>query len=334
MKFIFANPEMLGLLLLVPLLVWWRQRLRWSSSLRLATVAPFRHIPPSPWLRVRQGLVVLRGVALGCLVVALARPQQPVGEAKAASEGIDIVLALDISGSMLAEDFEKDGKRQSRVEVVKDVVKEFIGKRPNDRIAMIVFAGRPYTVCPLTLDHDWLVNSLPRVRVGLIEDGTAIGSGLGSAVNRLRDIKAKSRVAVLLTDGVNNTGKLAPTMAAEAAKALGIKVYTIGVGAGGIAPLPVMDAEGRKLGYRTIQADLDEDLLKRMAERTGGQYFRATDTRQLQQIYATIDRLEKRKLEAPSYRQMNELFPWCLWPGLALLLVEVGLSQTRLRKLP
>jgi Ca-activated chloride channel family protein len=235
---------------------------------------------------------------------------------------------------MLAEDFEKDGKRQSRVEVVKDVVKEFIGKRPNDRIAMIVFAGRPYTVCPLTLDHDWLVNSLPRVRVGLIEDGTAIGSGLGSAVNRLRDIKAKSRVAVLLTDGVNNTGKLAPTMAAEAAKALGIKVYTIGVGAGGIAPLPVMDAEGRKLGYRTIQADLDEDLLKRMAERTGGQYFRATDTRQLQQIYATIDRLEKRKLEAPSYRQMNELFPWCLWPGLALLLVEVGLSQTRLRKLP
>jgi Ca-activated chloride channel family protein len=220
------------------------------------------------------------------------------------------------------------------VTVVKEVVRDFITKRTNDRLAMIAFAGRPYTVCPLTLDHDWLIEGLDRVRVGLIEDGTAIGSALGSSVNRLRDIKAKSRVVVLLTDGCNNAGRLAPDVAADAARALGIKVYTIGVGAGGIAPMPVVDPAGRTLGYRMMQADLDEPLLKRMAEKTRGQYFRATDTRQLQQIYETIDKLEKRKIEAPSYRQMRELFPWFAWPGLALLLVEVGLGQTRLRKLP
>jgi Ca-activated chloride channel family protein len=334
MKLIFANPWLLTLLALVPLVVWWRQRLRWSSALRLATVAPFRQIPPSPWLRVRQGLVVLRGVALACLVIALARPQQPIGEVKAQAEGIDIVLCLDISGSMLAEDFEKDGRRYSRVDIVKEVVREFIGKRPHDRLAMVVFAGRPYTVCPLTLDHDWMIGSLDRVRVGLIEDGTAIGSGLGASVNRLRDIKAKSRVVVLLTDGVNNAGKLAPDLAADAAKAMGVKVYTIGAGSGGVAPIPVLNQQGQKMFYRTMQADLDEPLLTRIAEKTGGLYFRATDTKRLQEIYATIDKLEKRKLEAPSYRQMREMFGWFLWPGLAMLLVEVGLGQTRLRKLP
>jgi Ca-activated chloride channel family protein len=334
MNYTFANPWLLLLLLLVPPLIWWRQQHRWAASLRFASVAPLMQFAPSPWLRLRRGLVVLRGVALVCLVVAFARPQKPLSEEKAVTEGIDIVLCLDVSGSMLAEDFEKDGHRKNRVTVVKDVVRDFITKRTNDRLAMIAFAGRPYTVCPLTLDHDWLIEGLDRMRVGLIEDGTAIGSALGSSVNRLRDIKAKSRVVVLLTDGCNNAGKLAPDVAADAARALGIKVYTIGVGAGGIAPMPVVDPAGRTLGYRMMQADLDEPLLKRMAEKTRGQYFRAADTRQLQQIYETIDKLEKRKIEAPSYRQMRELFPWFAWPGLALLLVEVGLGQTRLRKLP
>jgi Ca-activated chloride channel family protein len=334
MNFTFANPWLLVLLALVPPLVWWRQRHRWAASLRFASVAPLLRFPPSPWLRLRQGLIVLRSVALACLVIAFARPQKPISEEKAVAEGIDIVLCLDVSGSMMAEDFEKDGHRRSRVDVVKEVVRDFIGKRTNDRLAMIAFAGRPYTVCPLTLDHDWLLEGLDRVRIGLIEDGTAIGSALGSAMNRLRDIKAKSRIIVLLTDGGNNAGRLSPDVAADAARALGIKVYTIGVGAGGIAPMPVTDPMGRTLGYRMIQADLDEDLLKRIADKTHGQFFRAADMRQLQQIYETIDRLEKRKIEAPSYRQMQELFPWFAWPGLALLLVEVGLAQTRLRKLP
>ena len=277
---------------------------------------------------------MLRGLALGFLVVALARPQQPVGETKIMAEGIDIVLCLDVSGSMLAEDYEVEGRRRSRIDVVKEVVKDFILRRTNDRISMIAFAGRPYTVCPLTLDHDWVVTRLETVRPGLIEDGTAIGSGLGASVNRLRELKAKSRVVVLLTDGVNNAGKLTPDMAADAAQSLGIKLYTIGAGSEGVAPMPVQDPQGRPLGYRMIQADLDEALLKRMAEKTGGRYFRAADTKQLQQIYATIDKLEKRKIEAPSYQQMHELFAWFLWPGLAMLVVEVGLGQTRLRKLP
>ena len=334
MNFTFAHPWLLLLLLLVPPLIWWRQRYRWAASLRFSGVAPLLQFSPSPWLRLRQGLILLRGVALACLVVAFARPQKPLAEEKAVTEGIDIVLCLDVSGSMLAEDFEKDGHRRSRVDVVKEVVHDFIVKRANDRIAMIAFAGRPYTVCPLTLDHDWLIEGLDRVRIGLIEDGTAIGSALGSSVNRLRDIKARSRIVVLLTDGGNNAGRLSPDVAAEAARALGIKVYTVGVGAGGVAPMPVRDAMGRTLGYQMMQADLDEPLLKRMAEKTNGQFFRAADTQQLRQIYETIDKLEKRKIEAPSYRQMRELFPWFAWPGLALLLVEVGLGQTRLRKLP
>jgi Ca-activated chloride channel homolog len=334
MNFTFANPWLLLLLALVPPLVWWRQRHRWAASLRFASVAPLMQFPPSPWLRLRQGLVVLRSLALACLVVAFARPQKPIAEEKAVAEGIDIVLCLDVSGSMMAEDFEKDGHRVSRVDTVKEVVHDFILKRTHDRVAMIAFAGRPYTVCPLTLDHDWLLEGLDRVRIGLIEDGTAIGSALGSAMNRLRDIQAKSRVIVLLTDGGNNAGRLSPDKAADAARALGIKVYTIGVGSGGLAPMPIIDRLGRKLGYQTIQADLDEDLLKRIADKTHGQFFRAAETKQLQQIYDTIDKLEKRKIEAPSYRQMQELFPWFAWPGLALLLVEVGLAQTRLRKLP
>ena len=334
MNFTFANPWLLLLLALVPPLVWWRHQRRWTASLRFASVAPLLQFPASPWLRLRQGLVVLRAVALTCLVIAFARPQKPISEEKAVAEGIDIVLCLDVSGSMMAEDFEKDGHRLSRVDVVKEVVRDFIGKRTNDRMAMIAFAGRPYTVCPLTLDHDWVIEGLDRVRIGLIEDGTAIGSALGSAMNRLRDIQAKSRVIVLLTDGCNNAGRLSPDKAADAARALGIKVYTIGVGSGGIAPMPIMDPFGRRLGYQRIQADLDEDLLKRIADKTHGQFFRAADTKQLKQIYETIDKLEKRKIEAPSYRRMHEMFPWFAWPGLALLLVEVGLVQTRLRKLP
>ena len=334
MNLTFAHPWLLLLLAAVPWLVWQQRRRRWSASLRFASVTSMRHVRPSPWLRLRQGLPLLRAAALGCLVVAFARPQKPLGEEKQTAEGIDIVLCLDVSGSMLAEDFEKEGRSRSRVDVVRDVVRDFIERRTNDRIAMIAFAGRPYTVCPLTLDHDWLTSHLDRVRVGLIEDGTAIGSALGSSVNRLRDIKAKSRVVVLLTDGNNNAGRLAPDAAADAAKAMGIKVYTIGVGAGGVARMPMVDPMGRTMGFRMIQADLDEELLKRMAEKTGGQYFRAADARQLKQIYETIDKLEKRKIDAPSYRRMRELFPWFVWPGLALLLVEIGLSQTRLRKLP
>ena len=334
MNFTFANPWLLLLLALVPPLVWWRQQHRGSASLRFASVAPLLQLLPSPWLRLRRGLIVLRAVALACVVAALARPQKPLSEEKAVAEGIDIVLCLEVSGSMMAEDVEKDGHRLSRLDAVKEVVRDFIGKRGNDRLAMIAFAGRPYTVCPPTLDHDWLLDGLDRLRIGLIEDGTAIGSALGSAMNRLRDLDAKSRIIVLLTDGGNNAGRLSPDNAADAADALGIKIYTIGVGSGGVAPMPVMDPTGHVVGHRMIQADLDENLLKRIADKTQGQFFRAADAQQLQRIYETIDTLEKRKIEAPSYRQMQELYPWFLWPALALILVEVGLAQTRLRKLP
>lgn len=284
-------------------------------------------------LKLSGNLIFLRLAAVSLLIVALARPQSPIEDSKIESEGIDIVLAIDCSTSMLAEDFKIGGKRQNRLEVVKDVVKDFINGRSNDRIGLVAFAARAYTVSPLTLDYGWLMQNLTRIKTNMIEDGTAIGSGLTSALNRLRDTEAKSKVVILLTDGRNNTGKISPFTAAEAAKALKVKVYTIGAGTKGFAPYPAKDFFGNTV-YQPVQIDIDEDTLKEIASLTGAKYFRATDTESLRGIYKEIDRLEKTRIEEKGYLEYNELFPLFLVIGLSLLSLEIVLSNTLLRKLP
>jgi Ca-activated chloride channel family protein len=267
------------------------------------------------------------------MILGLARPQSPVADSKIQSEGIDIVLAIDCSTSMLAEDFMLQGKRQNRIEVVKNVVRDFIKGRKNDRIGLVVFAARAYSVCPLTLDYGWLLNNLERIKTGMIEDGTAIGSGLATSLNRLRGTKAKSKVVILLTDGRNNTGKTSPLTAAEAAKALQVKVYTIGAGARGLVPYPVKDFFGNTV-YQPMQIDIDEDTLTKIASQTQAKYFRATDTESLKGIYREIDHLEKTPIEEKGYLEYRELFPLFLLAALALLFLEIILGNTYFRKIP
>jgi Ca-activated chloride channel family protein len=240
---------------------------------------------------------------------------------------------VDVSGSMLAEDFQLASGRASRLDVVKSVVKEFVSARSQDRVGLVLFAGRAYTQCPLTLDHGWLLQNLERAQIGMIEDGTAVGAGLATAVNRLRASTAKSKFVVLLTDGQQNAGRITPTTAAEAAAALGIKVYTIGAGTKGMAPFPARDLFGNKV-YRPMAVDIDEEALEKVAKTTGGRYFRATDTESLRGIYSEIDRAEKTEFQAPDYADYRELYPWALWPALALLGLELVLADTRLRKIP
>ena len=284
-------------------------------------------------LKLSQNLIYLKFLAVALLIFALARPQTPVADSKIQSEGIDIVLALDCSTSMLAEDFKLGGQRQSRIEVIKNVVKDFIMGRKNDRIAIVAFASRAYTVCPLTLDYGWLLDNLERVKTGLVEDGTAIGSGIATSLNRLKDSKAKSKVVILLTDGRNNMGKISPLTAAEAAKALKIKVYTIGAGAKGMAPYPVKDFFGNTV-YQPMEIDIDEDTLIKIADATEAKYFRATDTESLRKIYKEIDALEKTTIEDKGYLEYNELFSVFLILSVSILLLDIVLSNTILRKIP
>jgi Ca-activated chloride channel family protein len=267
------------------------------------------------------------------MIVALARPQEPIDETKVFVEGINMVLALDTSGSMMAMDFEMAGNRVDRLAVVKMVVEEFVKHRPNDRIGVVAFASQAYTVCPLTLDHDWLEKNLERVKLGMIEDGTAIGSAITASLNRIKGIEAKDKVVILLTDGRNNAGKISPISAAEAAKAIGVRIYTIGVGTKGLVPYPVKDMFGNVV-LQPVEIEMDEDLLKKIADTTGGRYFRATDTASLWDIYKEIDKLEKTKIEEIGYHNYNELFPWFLYPGLLILLLEIFLSNTIFRRIP
>jgi Ca-activated chloride channel family protein len=240
---------------------------------------------------------------------------------------------MDCSGSMEALDFKVDGQPMSRLDIVKSVVSKFIDARPNDRIGLIGFAGAPYLVSPLTLDHDWLQQNLERVKIGSVEDGTAIGSALATSVNRLRDQPGKSKIVVLLTDGQNNAGKIIPETAAQAAKAMGVKVYTIAAGVRGEAPIPVTDAFGNKR-LAMAQVDVDEETLKKIAAETGGKFFRATDTESLKNIYAEIDRLEKTTHQLKKFEHHTELFAWAVVPALAVLGIGVGLGHTRFRRLP
>lgn len=284
-------------------------------------------------LKARRGLVLLKLLALIAVLTALARPQSPMEEAEIITEGIDIVLAVDVSTSMRAEDFVLHGQRQNRLEVVKDVVKEFIQKRHSDRIGMVVFAGRAYTICPLTLDYQWLLQNLERVRIAMVEDGTAIGSGINAALNRLKNTEAKSKIIILLTDGRNNAGKISPLTAAEAAKALKIRVYAIGAGSEDPVPYPFTDAFGRTV-YRPVRIEVDDYTLAKIALITGGKYYNANDTKALRDIYAEIDRLEKVPIKERGYFEYKELFPFFLIPGLLLLLLGIVLDNTVFRKIP
>ncbi|MBI4548873.1 MAG: VWA domain-containing protein [Ignavibacteriae bacterium] len=325
----FANPEFLFLLFLVPaMIIWyWRKQPKQFVELQVSTTKVFYTVPRSWRQRLRHFLFVLRLLALVLLTIALARPQSTSQGENVTTEGIDIVLTTDISGSMLAEDF-----RPNRIEAAKKVAIEFIDGRPNDRIGLVVFAGESFTQCPLTIDHGVVKNLLKEVKSGMIEDGTAIGMGLATAVSRIKDSQAKSRVIILLTDGVNNRGSIDPLTAAQIAQTLGIRVYTIGVGTIGMAPYPVQTPFGTQ--YQNVPAEIDEALLQKIADQTGAKYFRATDNRTLKTIYNEIDRLEKTKIEVTQFRRYKEEFYQAAMVAGAFLLLEVLLSQTVFRKIP
>jgi len=304
-----------------------------ASGLRFSSGELLGNLKSSLKLKLSQNIFFLRILSVSFIILAIARPSSPVEDSKIQSEGIDIVLAIDCSTSMLAEDFKLAGKRQNRIEVVKDVVKDFIRGRLQDRIAIVVFGARAYTVCPLTLDYNWLLENVERIKAGMVEDGTAIGSGIATSLSRLKDTKAKSKIIILLTDGRNNTGKISPQTAEEMAKALKIKVYTIGAGSRGMVPYPTKDFFGNTV-YQPVQIDIDEDLLMKTASETNAKYFRATDTESLREIYKEIDKMEKVKIEDKGYLEYNELFPYFLISGLVVLLLEIILANTFLRKLP
>jgi Ca-activated chloride channel family protein len=289
--------------------------------------------------RTRSGgfLAALRWLALACFIVALAQPRLTKSEQRVSASGIDIVVALDMSGSMRSEDFEVGDKRVNRFDLARTVLEGFIRKRPNDRIGLTVFASDAFTVTPLTLDHDFLVRNLGRLDLGAIDENrTAIGSALTISVNRLREVAdSKSRIVILMTDGQNNAGKVQPLTAAEAAQALKVKVYTIGVGSRGEAPMPVgRDPFSGRMMYRSVPVDIDEATLQKIADSTGGRYYRADNTAKFEAIYKEIDALEKTEKEVRKYSRHRELFVWAITPGLTLLLLELLLRHTRFRRLP
>jgi Ca-activated chloride channel family protein len=329
----FAQPEFLWLLLLIPLLAWLRGKFGGTPGVLFSTTRTVAKIGGRRRSRAGDFLTGLLYLALAVLILALARPQLGKTVTRVQASGVDIMLVIDVSRSMLAEDFTIGGQRANRIEAVKRVTEQFIRERPNDRIGIVAFAGRPYLVSPLTLDHDWLTQNLDRTQIGLVEDGTAIGSALASASNRLKDKESKTKLVVLLTDGDNNAGRVTPGTAAEAAKALGIKVYTIGSGSRGNAPYPFVDPFGRTV-YRQIPVEFDEETLKNIAQVTGGEYFRATDTQTLQRIFDEIDKLEKSQVEIQRVAQYRDLFPWFVAIGAALLAAETLLGQTIWRRLP
>ena len=330
---IIQSPLFFLLIPLILLLVYYFLRKRKQAGIKYPYEEFLKVGRPTFKVIFYRNLWILRLVVLVLLILALARFRKPLEGSKIQTEGVDIVLAIDTSTSMLAEDFTLNGRRVNRLDAVKDVVEKFIRARKTDRIGIVAFASRAYTVSPLTLDYSWLLENLKRVKIGMIEDGTAIGSGLSVALKRLEKSPAKSKVVILLTDGINNAGKISPLMAAEAAKALKVKVYTIGAGTKGLAPYPVKDFFGHTV-YQPIKIDIDEEALKQIAEKTGARYFRATDTKSLKDIYAEIDRLEKSPIEEKGFREYRELFWVFALPALFLIGLEVVLSGTWLRKLP
>ena len=330
----FAHPFLLLLLLLLPLAAWLKGRRGAPPAFVYSSVQLVRAMHSVTRSRAGGFLGSLRWLALAVFIVALAQPQLTKSTTEVKASGIDIVAALDLSGSMISEDFVVKGDRVNRVSMAKSVLKDFIDGRPNDRIGLVVFAAQAFIATPLTLDHDYLQASLARLDIGAINsDSTAIGDALATALNQLRAVKSKSKIIILATDGQNNSGKIDPLTAADAAAALGVKIYTIGIGEQGQAPMPVFMG-GQKVGYRNIPVDVDEKTLQAIADKTGGKYYRADNAEKFRQIYAEIDRLEKTEATINKYTQFKELFPWLVACGLVLLLAEVVLGQTILRRLP
>ena len=332
--FVFKDPVWFLALLALPLILWLRGRRR--VPVLLVPFAAAWHRPslvsPSRWP------VGLASTGIVLLVVALARPQRIEDKREVHSQGYDIMLAVDLSGSMLAEDYVRDGERINRLQAIKPIIQAFIEKRPADRIGVVLFSGRAYTMAPLTFDHAWLAKQLERMRIGMIEDGTAIGDGLGVSLTRLEqtkretDGKRQGAFIVLLTDGANNRGALSPAQATELAKARGVPVYTIGAGQDGLVPFPVFDDKGRKIGYRRVAADLDEGSLREIANATGGKFFRAFDTDTAESAFKAIDKAQKIEFQSKSYLLTTELFGWLAAPGLGVLVLAAAFARPAWRK--
>ena len=327
----FAHPYLLLLLLVIPLMaVWYVLRyIKQKPALQFSIISLFRGVHKTFRQRAYPLLFILRMVAVGALVIALARPQSMLSRQEMKVEGIDIVLAMDVSGSMLAEDF-----KPNRLEAAKKVAAEFIDGRKNDRMGLVVFAGEAFTQVPLTIDHNVLLKQLSTLKDGMMKDGTALGDGLATAINRIKDSEAKSKVIILLTDGINNQGAVDPQSAAEIAALYNIRLYTIGVGTQGLAPYPFRDQFGRKR-YQNVPVELDENLLTQMAQSTtDGQYFRATNKKSLQQIFKQIDEMEKSKIDVTRYAQTKDEYQgWLVLAAIALLL-EILLALFYFRSTP
>ena len=320
----FANPHLLLLLLLVPLLLWWKGKKR-RAAVHFPNGALLKKLPVSLSVRLQPLLPTIYALGLICLIVAIARPQRGLQESHVNTEGVDIVLLLDLSTSMDTPDFARGGRRQTRIDSAKQVLSDFIKKRDDDRIGMVAFSALPYSVAPLTLDHSWLVQRMDGLRTGMLEDGTAIGDAIASAVNRLRDSEAKSRIVILLTDGMNNRGKLTPENAALAAAALGIKVYTIGIGGG----LPV-----RQGFFTQAPQQIDTTVLEQIAALSEARFFRARDLKTLAAVYHQIDQLEKTEIEMQQFTRYEETAGSWLIAALILFTLEKFISLSRFGRLP
>lgn len=322
----FLHPLFFGLLVLIPLMIWWHYRTKKYDhpSVRLTTLSAVRQKKATGRARYRPVLFWLRILTVLFLIIALARPQSTSTSESIDSEGIDIVMSVDVSGSMLAEDL-----KPNRIEAAKKVAEQFVRSRPTDRIGLVIFAGESFTQVPITIDQNVVIEQLREIKSGVLVDGTAIGMGLATGVDRLRASKAKSRVLILLTDGVNNTGLIDPSTALEIAKRFRVRVYTIGVGSKGQAPYPVPTAYGTRTQMMPVQ--IDEKLLKQIATETGGKYYRATSNKSLKSIYSEIDKLEKTKIEVSSYKHYAELFFPFAMLAIVCLLLEMILRYTVFR---
>src|SRR3989338_10885548 len=330
---VFKDPWILLFIPFALLLLYLIQRRRRPETIQFSSKQLVARLPASWKIRLRNLPVVMRGVVLALFLTALAGPRSVLKQTIHESEGIDIVLAIDASGSMAAEDFTIGGRRYNRLDVVKNVVREFIATRGGDKIGLVTFAALAYTVCPLTTDYAWLTANLRPISLGIIKDGTAVGSAVASSLARLKKSEAKSKIIILLTDGMNNAGEIDPLAAARVAQALGVKIYTIGAGTKGLVPFPVQDFYGRKV-YQRVQIDLDEETLQKIAAVTAGKYFRATDTESLRQIYREVDALEKTEIEEHGYFEYEELFDRVLLAALGILLAQILLSQTLFFQVP
>jgi Ca-activated chloride channel family protein len=338
----FVHPWLLLLLLAIPLLAYLRGQRGPAAALTFSSTATLRAIGKHSAARAGKILQTLLLATLAILVIALARPQLGRTLTQIEASGIDIMLVLDVSNSMLTKDFTIGGEEATRLDAVREDTRKFIEARPNDRIGIIAFGTQPYVVSPMTLDHDWLLQNLDRVKIGLIEGSTAIGSAMASAANRLNDKHAKSRAIVLLTDGDNNAGRIPPNTAAEAVKALHIKLYAIGIGTNGTAPVPMgnprtgqilTDAVGNIM-YQKATVSFNEVGLKEVARIADGRFFRASDTKSLEEIYRDIDKMEKSTESVKKYQQYRDLFPICIMSACGLLVGQILLSQTIWKKLP